>query len=135
MKATYNDFIMANPNCSGFESNKEAQQIFEFLNRDENIIRMAEFADQGKPALAGCVYQLEAFYESMSGGGIDFGDGFTRTAVGRMVKTILAPFGYQVTKQKDFPKSRKAAYFTSASCYALTGKATMRIVKRVEAVD
>jgi hypothetical protein len=62
---------------------------------------------------------------------IDFNDGFTRTVVGRMVKTILEPFGYLVTKQKDFTKNRKGDYFTSASCYSLTGPASMKIIKIV----
>ena len=135
MKATYNDFIFSNPNCSGFAAKKDAQSVFDFLNRDENIIKMIEYADQGKPALAGCVFELEAFYEAMNSHEIDFKDGFTRTVVGRMVKNILEPFGYLVTKQKDFTKSRKGKYFTSASCYALEGTASMRIVKRVEAIQ
>ena len=131
MKATYMDFIAANPNCSNFEDNTDAQKVFEFLNQDENIIKMAEYADQGKPALAGCIFELEAFFDAMTNPTIDFKDGFTRTAVGRMVKAILEPFGYCVTKQKDFTKGRKGQYFTSASCYALTGPASMKIIKAV----
>lgn len=134
MKATYIDFISANPNCSNFEDNKDAQKVFDFLNQDENIIKMVEFADQGKPALAGCVFELEAFFDSMNSTTLDFNDGFTRTVIGRMIKAILEPFGYQVTKQKDFTKNRKGKYFTSASCYSLTGAASMQIVKRVEEI-
>jgi hypothetical protein len=92
---------------------------------------MAEYADQGKPALAGCILELETFFDAMTNPTIDFKDGFTRTAVGRMVKAILEPFGYCVTKQKDFTKSRRGQYFTSASCYALTGPASMKIIKTV----
>ena len=132
MKATYIDFISANPNCSNYADNKDAQRIFDFLNKDENIIKMVEFADQGKPALAGCVFELENYFDDMNSKTIDFNDGFTRTVIGRMIKTILEPFGYLVTKQKDFTKNRKGKYFTSASCYALTGPASMHIVKRVE---
>ena len=134
MKATYIDFISANPNCSNFEDNKDAQKVFDFLNQDENIIKMVEFADQGKPALAGCVFELEAFFDTMNSTILDFNDGFTRTVIGRMIKAILEPFGYLVTKQKDFTKNRKGKYFTSASCYSLTGPASMQIVKRVEEI-
>ena len=134
MKATYIDFISANPNCSNFEDNKDAQKVFDFLNQDENIIKMIEFADQGKPALAGCVFELEAFFDAMNSTILDFNDGFTRTVIGRMIKAILEPFGYLVTKQKDFTKNRKGKYFTSASCYSLTGPASMQIVKRVEEI-
>ena len=135
MKATYAEFLMENPNCSRFTQNPDAKRVFDFLNQDKIIIQMAEYADQDKPALAGCVFELEEFFDSMQNPTVDFNDGFTRTAVGRMVKVILAPFGYTVTKQKDFTKNRKGKYFTSASCYALTEKATMHIVKRVEPVD
>ena len=134
MKATYNDFLLFNPNCSGFETNNDAKKIFEFLSLDENIIKMIESADQGKPALAGCVFELENFFDTMNSNEIDFRDGFTRTVIGRMVKVILEPFGYQVTKQKDFTKTKKGKYFTSASCYSLTGKATMHIVKIIEEI-
>ena len=134
MKATFNDFIVDNPNCSGFGTKTDAQKIFDFLSQDENIIKMVEYAEQGKPALAGCVHELEAYYDMLNSSEIDFNDNFTRTVVGRMVKSILEPFGYRVTKQKDFTKNRKGQYFVSASCYALKEKATMRIVKRVEEI-
>lgn len=134
MKATYNDFISANPNCSNYADNKDAQKIFDFLNQDENIIKMLELADQGRPALAGCVIELESFYESLNSTTLDFTDGFTRTVIGRMIKTIIEPFGYCVTKQKDFTKNKKGKYFTSASCYSLTGPATMHVVKRIEEI-
>ena len=131
MKAVYEDFIAANLNCSNYDTNADARKIFDFLNQDENIIKMVEFAEQGKPALAGCIFELEDYFDQMQDPTIDFSDGFTRTVVGRMVKTILEPFGYCVTKQKDFTKNKKGKYFTSASCYALTSPATMQIVKAV----
>jgi len=131
MKATYTDFISANLNCSNYENNLDAQKIFDFLNNDENIIKMIDFAEQGRPALAGCVFELENYFDSMVNPSIDLNDGFTRTVVGRMVKTIIEPFGYRVTKQKDFTKNRKGKYFTSASCYALTAPASMQIIKIV----
>lgn len=135
MKATYSDFIADNKNCSNFEFNADANRIFDFLNQDEMIIKMAEYADQSKPALAGCILELEQFYDELENPTIDFNDGFTRTVVGRMVKNILKPFGYTVDKKKDFPKNRKGKYFVSASCYKLNiNDATMRIVKRIESV-
>ena len=134
MKATFEKFIEENPNCSGYVDNVDAQKIFDFLNQDDMIIKMIEFAEQDKPALAGCVLELEQFYDTINNPMIDFNSEFPRTAVGRMVKTILTPFGYCVTKRKDFTKNRKGKYFTSAACYALTGQATMHIVKRVEEI-
>ena len=134
MKAVYDDFIAANPNCSGYQDNTDAKKIFDFLNRDDSIISMIESAEQGRPALAGCVVALEEYYKSLHSTSVDFSDGFTRTVIGRMVKTIIEPFGYRVTKQKDFTKNKKSEFFTSASCYELTGPATMHVVKRVEPI-
>ena len=139
MKATYADFIQSNKNCSNFEFNPDAQKIFDFLNQDENIIKMIEYTEQGKPALAGCVVELETFFNSLINPTVDLNDGFTRTAVGRMVKCILEPFGYGVDRQKDFPKNKKGHYFTSASCYnrndqELVKAATMHVVKRIEEI-
>jgi hypothetical protein len=66
---------------------------------------------------------------------VDFRDDFTRQVVGRMIKTILEPFGYIVTKKKDISREKNAQYFKSASCYAKLGPATMHIVKRVESIE
>ena len=134
MKATYNDFIAQNQNCTGLEFNAVAEQIFDFLNRDENIIKMLESCDQGKTALAGCVRELEAYYKTLNMSVFDLKDKFNRTAVGRMIKTVIAPFGYEVTVKKSLGQNLNLEYFKAASCYELTGKATMRVVKRVETV-
>ena len=37
MKATYIDFISANPNCSNYADNKDAQRIFDFLKQNMRI--------------------------------------------------------------------------------------------------
>ena len=89
MKATYNDFLTSNPNCSKFSSNKDAIAILLLT------------------------------------------DGFTRTVIGRMIKSILDPFGYRPTVQKSFPKTCNVKYFSSASCYSLTGSATMKVAKYI----
>lgn len=131
MKATYNDFIVSNPNCSKFSSNKDAIAIFDFLNQDDNIIKMIDYCEMGKPALAACVSELEAFVDQLSNATVLLTDGFTRTVIGRMIKSILDPFGYRPTVQKSFPKNCNVKYFSSASCYDLTGVATMKIEKFV----
>ncbi len=136
MKATFEDFTneTGNANCSGFFTNTDMMDLFEFLSEDENIISMIEMCEMNKPALAGCVRAVEAWFNKKSNPQIDLRDGFTRTVVGRLVKTILKPFGYEVTKQKDLSASLKCKYFASASCYAKTGDATMCVVKRIEQI-
>lgn len=92
MKATFNDFLNENPNCSKFAGNPDAIAIFGLLSKDEKIIMMIDASEASKPALTPCVSELEAFYDSLESPQVDFTDGFTHTAVGRMVKTILSPF-------------------------------------------
>lgn len=136
MKANFEDFTneSGNSNCSSFFTNEDMKELFEFISEDDRIISMIEMAEMGKPALAGCAKEIEDWFNKKENPQIDFRDGFTRTVVGRLVKTILKPFGYEVTKQKDMPAGLKCEYFASASCYAKTGKATMHVVKRIEEI-
>ena len=134
MKATFLEFIKQNPNCSKYEQIAAARTIFDFLSTDENIIKMVDSVENKKSGLAGCVQELEKYVDNLNTKDIDLTDGFTRTAIGRMVKTVLAPFGYLPTVQKDFPKSFQLKYFSSASCYEKTGDANMRIVKHIEEI-
>lgn len=136
MKAVFEDFIKENPNCSSFFEKTDAKELFELLSKDENIIKMIELSEMRKPALAACIEEIENWYENKTNCEVDLTDGFTRTVVGRFVKTILYPFGYRVTTQKDIPKIFSKKYFASASCYELKQpeQATMVIVKRVEEV-
>lgn len=131
MKATFNDFLTDNPNCSKYNGNADAITVFDILSKDENIIGMIDASEAGKPALSACVSEIEAWFDNQPSPSIDFNDGFTRTAVGRMVKSILEPFGYKVTVQKDLPKASKGKYFTSASCYEKSGIATMKVVRTI----
>lgn len=133
MKMTFSEFIEFNKNCSKFQNNKDMQELFDFLSEDENIIKMIEYADIDKPALAGVVLEVEQWHDAKNNCLVDFTDDFTKTAVGRMVKTIITPFGYIVTKQKDMPKDLETKYFSSASCYVYddTVPRTMKIVKRI----
>lgn len=134
MKATYQDFLADNRNCSGFANNTDAKALFDLMNQDEYIIAMVESCEANKSALAGCVLAVEAFYDNLQQPTIDLNDDFTRTVVGRMVKSILEPFGYVPTVHRKLSKNCNARYFRSASLYKLDGPATMQIVKRVEMI-
>lgn len=77
--------------------------------------------------------ELTAYYNSLSNPTIDFNENYPRTVVGKMAKTILKPFGYRPTIQRNLPREcGEVEYFTSASCYELSAPATMRVVKRIE---
>lgn len=131
MKATFSDFLADNPNCSKFDGDPDAMAIFDLLSKDDSIIGMIDASEAGKPALSACVDEIETFFDNQQNPTVDLNDGFTRTVVGRMIKSVLAPFGYEVTVQKNLPKASKAKYFTSASCYEKTGTATMKVIRTV----
>ena len=133
MKAKFNDFITDAPNCSKYKDSKDMQELFDKLNTDENIIKMIEFSDSAKPALAACAIEVEKWYDSKNNCEVDLKQSFPKTAVGHLVKSILKPFGYKVTKQKDLPKDNRGKYFKSATCYKYDENAirTMKIVKSV----
>lgn len=134
MKKTFKDFIVENPNCGKFDGNSDAMLVFDFLSRDDIIIKMIDASEAGKPALMPCVLQLEQLLLGIKNPSISFDDNFTKQAVGLMVKSILEPFGYVVWKQKDIPKGSK---FKSASVYRRdpNKKPTMRVVKHIEELD
>lgn len=132
MKASFTDFINNNSNYIKFQNNSEAKFIFEqILSKDENIIAMIDVSELGKPALSACVLEVEEFYDNSATKEFDLTNGFTKQGLGRMVKTILEPFGYEVCGQKDMPKSLGTKYVTSASVYKLTGKQKLKIVKTI----
>lgn len=132
MKATLNDFINQHQNCKKFEGNQDFGYVFsEIFSSDKNIIAMVEACENGKPALSACISDVETYFDSLVNPEIDLSDDFTKTAIGRCVKTILKPFGYEALKQKNLPKSCNSKYIASATTYVLSGKATMRIVKTI----
>ncbi|MGN0696403.1 MAG: hypothetical protein ACI4J5_06540 [Oscillospiraceae bacterium] len=135
-RASFNDFIAANPNCQKFGGNPEAILFFEFLSADASIIKMIEASDSGKPALSPVAKDIEKLFDSFSAPTISLKDSFTKQAVGLMIKCILEPFGYVVAEQKNLPKSSGAKYFRSASCYRFdeNAPATLKIVKKIETI-
>ena len=135
-KTTFSDFIEENPICKKFDGNAEAILFFETLSKDEAIIKMIDASDNGKPALAPVAKDIENIFESFSAPTISLNDNFTKQSVGLMVKSILKPFGYVVTVQKNMPKEYDTKYFKSASCYKLDENTprTLKIVKKIEAV-
>ncbi len=132
-KATFADFIFQNPNCKKYDGNPDTMRVFDILSDDDNIISMVDATTAGKPALTPCVGKVEQFVNSRTNPSIDLNDDFTKQAIGRMVKSILEPFGYKTCRQKDLPKDTNAKYFKSATYYTVDpmAHATMKIVKCV----
>ena len=122
-KAKYDDFLTQNPNCSKFKGNTDAIAIFDLLNEDTTIINTIAACQHNQPAFTACALPIEHLMDNKANPTIDLNDKFTRTVIGRMLKTILAPFGFEPTK-----------HFSSSSCYEQTGDATMHIVSRIEEI-
>ncbi len=126
MKATYEKFIEENQVCKNLADNRDAKAIFEILNRNEQIYDAISASDRGRPALAPNVDLLEEYINSRGEATtFDLSSTFHRTAVGRMEKTILKPFGYEPS---NVQKSLIAGHFKSASCYEYVGNEEMKLV-------
>ena len=125
MKATFEDFLKENQNCRGLGKSINAKKIFDLLSKDENIIKMIEITELGYPALAPCIKLVEKYSNNID---MNFNDSFPKTAVGKMKKTILKPFGYESTNQKEISQIYRGKYFKSASCYKRLGKASLEVI-------
>lgn len=134
MLATFDDFIEQNQNCKKFEDDITFQKVFDFLSWDVVLIQMIDASESGKPAITPVATNIEHFFLESKQSTLD--DDFTKQAVGRMVKTILAPFGYVVDRQKNLPKNARATKFTSAAVYRFDQLAprSMKMVKRIEEI-
>ena len=135
MKATFQDFLKENPTCGKYRDNEAAQTVFDLLSQDDSLLAMLDAAERGQPALTPCARQAEACMLQIDDPDFQVTENPVRQTVGCMVKTILRPFGYRVTRQRNLPKE-SGDYFRSASCYALLEpeSATMRVVKRIEEI-
>jgi len=136
-KATYDDFLVQNPNCKKFTSDEDMIYTFYMLSQDIFLVQLLEASDFGKPAISPIVTNIEhVFSDPNKKHANTLDDNFTKQAVGLMVKTILEPFGYTVWKQKDLPKNSRAEKFQTASVYRrdIIKTATMRVRKTIEEV-
>jgi len=134
MKATFEDFLTEWPICKKYAGNGDAIAIFDLMSDEENIFGMIDVSEAGRPALLGCLEEIENYYDSLEKPIFDLTDNFTKTAVGRMVATILAPFGYRPIVQVNFSKTNRGKYFASATRYEKTETPTLRVKKTIEKV-
>ncbi len=136
MNANFIDFIDQNPNCTKFLGDREMLKTFEFLSEDSNIITMIDASEEGTPALLPLAAGVEQIFADAGRKDMLEID-FSKQSIGKMVKTILEPFGYLVNKKITFPENTDAKQFKSASTYTFEPKAnrSMEVVKIVRAID
>jgi hypothetical protein len=137
MLATFTDFLTKNPNCKKFADDEDMIYTFNFMSQDFIITQLLEASEAGRPAITPIVENIEHIFADLGKEHANtLDDNFTKQAVGLMIKTILEPFGYVVSIQKDLPKKSRATKFKSASTYRYDHSAprSMRVVKRIEEI-
>lgn len=119
-------------NCTG---NLDAQNIFDFLCKPENIHNMIVFSDLKLPAISGIVSQIEEKFANASQFPLD--DYRNRQTVGRMAKFVLGHFGYEpiaggLDERAKLRNFSNAKLFVTASVYekkkAPTNSISMKII-------
>ena len=127
-KATWENFLKEKLISKDLAENSAAKKIFDFLNEDEQIFKAILMSKLNKPALLANVEDLEKFAdENGLNEEFNLAEDFNRMTVGRMVRTILEPFGWVPIQgsQKNF----KAKYFKSASCYEFVEEKAEMVAK------
>ena len=128
-KKNFTDFINENPTYKSLSGNPDAMGVFDILNRDEQIYDAIRESENGRPALTPSVKLIEDYINSKGNGTVfPLSVPFNRTAVGRMQKTVLIPFGYE---PNDKQAACRIGNFKTASCYSRTGKAVMKAVVKI----
>lgn len=118
MKTTFKEFIDKNHSYNSLKGNLVAKHLFEeILSRDENIIAMIDSNEAGKPAICGCLHEVEYYCETHITQDFHLGLNFAKQAVGRMVASIIEPFGYESYSQKRIPNEFKSKFIRSAMTY------------------
>ena len=136
MKTSFQKFIDENHSYNGLSNNLVAKHVFEnILSRDENIIAMIDCNNSGKPAICGCLQEVENYCAANATPDFNLGLSFIKQAIGRMVASILEPFGYESFSQKRIPNEFNAQYIRSAMTYAKpdnpTRKVSLKVVRTI----
>lgn len=113
----FQDFLDETPICSKLTGNAMAKAAFEELCKIPNIYKMIVMSEKGEPALAACISDVEKLLGQQDE--FDLNVDFNKQALGRMVKTILEPFGYSWTGQEKPIRRELSDFITSAAVYSL----------------
>ena len=124
MGTEYSKFIFQNPTWKDFDGNTDAEIVFRILSRDASINSMIVAIAAGKPALSPCARAVEDLVQNVPSTTMPIKRHRSRQAVGVMVKSILAPYGYKPitytsggVKTEPLPSESKARYFKEAAVY------------------
>lgn len=129
---TFEEFLLENPTYQKFEHSTNARNIYDYLSLPETIEKLIAANEHGKPALYGAQFYIESNFAGYAD--FDLEDNFVRQCVGNMVRTILKPFGYRSSLQRDLPKS-ESKYFKSATYYSLDKSAIECLLIKKVAIE
>ena len=117
MKTSFRQFLQQAKRYKNKCESTEAEFLYEhILSRDQTITQMIHLSDLNKPALLACIDEIEEYCTSLDVEIFDIQKTFYRQAIGRMVKSILQPFGYIKYGEKRLHK-RLGGVIKSASTY------------------
>jgi hypothetical protein len=125
----FEDFLNGNPTYSGLRGNAMAETAFEELSRIPSIYKMTAASNAGEPAISACIGDIERLLGQQSQ--FDLNSNFNKQALGRMVKTILEPFGYSRVSRKRIRKGL-SNFVTSAAVYSQDNQCPARLDLVVE---
>jgi len=135
MKTSFKEFFKENQIYNGFENDAVAKYVFDsILSKDENIIAMIECNDAGEPALCGCIFEIEQYCTINNQSKFNLSNDFAKQALGRMVRSVLLPFGYESKSQKRIPNKYNSVYVKSAKTFSKIKPAVLRIEKKIVAI-
>lgn len=114
----FRDFCSRND--KNLVSNKDAENLFNFLKQPEVVFNMMCFSDVGLPAISGIVEKIEKEYGNSPT--FSLKNYRNRQMVGKMVKYILSFYGYEAVANSLDERSRirnfsNSKYFGTSSVY------------------
>lgn len=128
-KASFEDFLEENKNYNKVFENKETRFIFDhILSNDYNIIAMIYASDMGLPALDVCLREIESYYEKSLTKEFNLADKFTKQGLGKLCKSVLAPFGYVPSGRNGRVHSE---YIDTSMIYKKEGNPSMKVEVRI----
>ena len=93
--------------------NFDGEKVCDYLSEPRQVGALIHAAENGRPALEGCVQELERLHGGLPG--CDLSDDTVRQSVGKIVAAILKEYGYQ--PGIHIPLKIETQWFTSASLY------------------
>ena len=94
-------------------NNSDGEKVCNYLNDPRQVGALIHTAETGRPALEGCVQELERVHGNLPG--CDFANETVRQSIGKIVAAILKEYGYKSGAEE--PIKIETQWFKNASLY------------------